>query len=424
MKINMVLFFVFCFCYGQNKTIDGIVAIVEDNIILKSDLSQMISITAAQNKLNLNEPVVYKNLEEKIINSMIDQKVILEMALLDSVIVDESEVDQALEQQIENLIFESNGRENAEKLLGQSINSFRREFWYEMQNRLITERYQQTLLSDIKLTRQDVERFLETYKDSLPIVPTKVKLHHILIKVKPNKKSKQSTINKLKSLREKLVQKKVSFSEQAKLHSEDIGSKGRGGELGWVKRGSLVKNFENTAFTLKLNEISNPIETEFGFHILETLDKKGEKVKVRHILIKPPITELDTKNVYNFLDSLRVYEINNIVDFKSFSEKYNEDETTEKAKGSLGWIIPETFYIEEIGQAINYLEINKCSPPIHSSLGIHLLWIEDVQEGGFLNLKNHYSEVENLALNYKKGKWFNKWIQDAKSKFYIYKQVY
>ena len=98
-----------------------------------------------------------------------------------------------------------------------------------------------------------------------------------------------------------------------------------------------------------------PIETEFGFHILETLDKKGEKIKVRHILIKPPITELDTENVYNFLDSLRVYEIKNIVDFKSFSEKYNEDETTKKAKGNLGWIIPETFYIEEIGQAINYL---------------------------------------------------------------------
>ena len=82
------------------------------------------------------------------------------------------------------------------------------------------------------------------------------------------------------------------------------------------KRGSLVKNFENTAFTLKINEISKPIETEFGFHILETLDKKGEKVKVRHILIKPPITEIDTEIVYNFLDSLRVNEIKTIVDFK------------------------------------------------------------------------------------------------------------
>ena len=369
MKINVLLFSIFCFCCGQNKTIDGIVAIVEDNIILKSDLSQMISITAAQNRLNLNEPVVYKNLEKKIVNSMIDQKVILEMALLDSVVVDDSEVDQALEQQIENLIFESNGKENAEKLLGQSINSFRREFWYEMQNRLITERYQQTLLSDVKLTRQDVEKFLETYKDSLPIVPTKVQLYHILIKVKPNKQSKQATINKLTSLRKKLIQKEVSFSEQAKLHSEDIGSKERGGELGWVKRGSLVKNFENTAFTLKTNEISNPIETEFGFHILETLDKKGEKIKVRHILIKPPITELDTENVYNFLDSLRVYEIKNLIDFKSFSEKYNEDETTKKAKGNLGWIVPETFYIEEIGEAINYLNVKECSPPIHSSFG-------------------------------------------------------
>ncbi len=424
MKINIVLFFIFYFCYSQNKTIDGIVAIVEDNIILNSDLSQMISITAAQNKLNLNEPMVYKNLENKVINSMIDQKVILEMALLDSVVVDESEVDQALEQQIENLIFESNGKENAEELLGQSINSFRREFWYEMQNRLITERYQQMLLSDIKLTREDVEGFLETYKDSLPIVPTKVQLYHILIKIKPSKQSKQATINKLVTLRKKLIQKEVSFSEQAKLHSEDIGSKERGGDLGWVKRGSLVKNFENTAFTLKINEISNPIETEFGFHILETLDKKGEKVKVRHILIKPPITKLDTEKVYKFLDSLRINEIKDIVDFKNFSERFNEDEKTKKTKGSLGWVVPETFYIEEIGKAVNYLNINTCSPPIHSSLGIHLLWVRDVKEGGFLNLKDHYSEIESIALNYKKAKWFNKWVKDAKSRFYIYKHIY
>ena len=424
MKVNIIISFMFCVCFGQNKTIDGIVAIVEDNIILKSDLSQMISITAAQNRLNLNEPTVYKNLENSIINSMIDQKVILEMALLDSVVVDESEVDQALEQQIENLIFESSGKENAEKLLGQSINSFRREFWYEMQNRLITERYQQTLLSNIKLTRKDVEYFFETYKDSLPIVPTKVQLYHILIKVKPSNQSKQATINKLTILREKLIQREVSFSEQAKLYSEDTGSKERGGNLGWVKRGSLVKNFENTAFTLEINEISNPIETEFGFHILETLDKKGEKIKVRHILVKPRITELDTENVYKFLDSLRVNEIKSIVDFKNFSEKFNEDEKTRKTKGNLGWVVPETFYIEEIGKAINYLDINTCSPPIHSSLGIHLLWIKDVKEGGLLNLKDHYSEVESIALNYKKAKWFNKWVEDAKSKFYIYKHIY
>ena len=424
MKINIVFLFIFYVCCGQNKTIDGIVAIVEDNIILNSDLSQMISITAAQNKLNLNEPQVYKNLEEKVINSMIDQKVILEMALLDSVVVDESEVDQALEQQIENLIYESNGKENAEEILGQSINSFRREFWYEMQNRLITERYQQALLSDIKLTREDVEKFLETYKDSLPVFPTKVHLYHILVKVKPSKESKQTTIDKLTTLRKRLVQGEVSFSEQAKLHSEDTGSKGRGGELGWVKRGSLVKNFENAAFTLKVNEISNPIETEFGFHILETLDKKGEKVKVRHILIKPPITDLDTENVYNFLDSLRVNDIKNLVDFKNSSEKYNEDETTKRAKGNLGWVVPETFYIAEIGQAIKYLNINTCSPPIHSSMGIHLLWIKDVKKGGSLNLIDHYSEIENLALNYKKARWYEKWIEDAKSNFYIYKQGY
>ena len=424
MKIKTLLGVVFCVCFGQNKTVDGIMAVVEDNIILKSDLSQMISITATQNKLNLNEPLVYKNLENKIINSMIDQKVILEMALLDSITVEESEVDQALEQQIDNLIFESNGKENAEKLLGQSINSFRREFWYEMQNRLITERYQQTLLSNIKCTREEVEVFLDTFKDSLPSIPTKVQLYHLLVKIKPSEKAKQSTIDKLLNLKEKLIKKESSFSDLAKQYSEDIGSKERGGELGWVKRGSLVKNFENTAFTLKINEISNPIETEFGFHILETLDKKGEKVKVRHILIKPPITQKDVEYVYNNLDSLRKNKVKTITDFKDIAKIYNEDENTIKSYGNLGWVIPETFYIKEIGQAIGFLDLNTCSPPIHSSLGVHLLWMEDIKKGGFLNLEDHYSEIENLTLNYKKANWFNKWIENAKTKFYIYKHNY
>ena len=257
-----------------------VLSIVEDNIILKSDLSQMISITATQNKLDISKPLVYKKLENKIINSMIDQKIILEMALLDSVSVEEQEVDQALEQQIENLIFESNGKENAEKILGQSINSFRREFWYEMQDRLITERYQQGLLSDIKITRKDVEHFLLTYKDSRPIAPMKVKLRHILIKVKPSEESIKSTIDKLLYLKEEINLKKSTFSELANLYSEDPGSKDKGGELGWVRRGSLVKNFENKAFTLNIGEISDPIETEFGFHIWKPLIKKEKKLKL------------------------------------------------------------------------------------------------------------------------------------------------
>ena len=252
----------------------------------------------------------------------------------------------------------------------------------------------------------------------------KVKLRHILIKVKPSEESIKSTIDKLLYLKEEINLKKSTFSELANLYSEDPGSKDKGGELGWVRRGSLVKNFENKAFTLNIGEISDPIETEFGFHILETLDKKGEKVKVRHILIKPPIVQKDIELVYNHLKGLKTNKIKSKDDFIDIVKQYCEDEETKKVNGDLGWIIPDNFYIKEIGQVIKYLDIDTCSDPIHSSLGIHLLWLEKVKEGGFLNLIDHYSEIEALALNYKKMTWFNKWINEAKTNFYIYKQGY
>ena len=121
---------------------------------------------------------------------MIDQKIILKKAELDSVVVDENEVNLALDQQIQMLISQAGGEKKAEEALGQSIKSFRREFWYEMRDRLLSEKYQQQLINNIKVTRLDVLNFYETYKDSLPTIPLKAKVRHCLIKIKPSETAK------------------------------------------------------------------------------------------------------------------------------------------------------------------------------------------------------------------------------------------
>ena len=188
-KITLFLFFSLSFPQ-DNREIDGIAAIVENNIILKSDLLQMVSMTAAQNKINLEQnPDLYNKIEKNILESMINQKVLLEMAMLDSIVIEEEEVNQSLDQQIENLIFQAGGKEGAERALGQSIKDFRREFWYEMQDRLITERYQQSLLNNIKVTREDIKDFLLVYQDSLPVEPTKFQIRHLLRKIKPSEQA-------------------------------------------------------------------------------------------------------------------------------------------------------------------------------------------------------------------------------------------
>ena len=420
----MKLFFLFLtlssFVFSRdNQSVDGVAAIIEEYIVLKSDLAQMLNMAIIQNKIDpLRNIDKVKDLEKSILESMVDQKIILKKAELDSVVVEENEVDLALNQQVETLISQAGGTEKAEEMLGQSTKSFRREFWYEMRDRLVSEKYQQQLINNVKVSRLDVLAFYNTYKDSLPTIPLKAKIRHCLIKVKPSEYSKKTSLQTLKNIKTKIEQGD-SFSELAKEFSEDPGSKSNGGELGWVTRGSLVKSFETAAFTSPLNQITDPVETEFGFHLIETLEKKGEKILVRHILNIPKKTEEDNLLFYNFAKDLKQDSIKTLNDFVFYADKYSEDEKTNKMGGDLGWVDPNSFSIPEIGLAIKYIKIGECSPPINSSLGYHLIWVEDLKKGGRPNLEDHWYDIENMSLNKKKMDWYQNWLKESRESIYI-----
>ena len=403
----------------NNQNIDGVAAIVEEYLVLKSDLAQMLNMSIIQNKMDPTKDIEkIKSLERSILESMIDQKIILKKAELDSVVVNENEVDQALDQQIQMLISQAGGEKKAEEALGQSIKSFRREFWYEMRDRLLSEKYQQQLINNVKVNRSDVLNFYETYKDSLPTIPLKAKIRHCLIKVKPSEAAKKSSFSFLESLKIKIEQGDL-FSDLAKEHSEDPGSKNNGGELGWVKRGSLVKSFETVAFTSPINKITDPVESEFGFHLIETLKKKGDKILVRHILNIPKKTEEDNVLFFNFATTLKNDSIKTLEDFIFYTKKYSGDENTKKLGGDLGWIDPNSYAIPEIGLAIKYIEKGQCSPPINSSAGYHLIWVEDFKKGGRPNLQDHWFDIESMSLNKKKMDWYQKWLEKSRNDVFV-----
>ena len=315
------------------------------------------------------------------------------------------------------LVAQAGGESQAEDALGQPIKDFRREFWYDMKDRMISERYQQQLLSAIVVTRSEVKEFYKTYKDSLPVLPMMAKVRHLQVPIKPGVAAKEKTKSFLSELKSQIVGGNSSFSDVAKAHSLDP-SKNNGGELGWVKRGSLVKNFETTAFTLELGEVSDPIETEFGYHILETLEKQGDKIRVRHVLMSPEITNDDNERAYNLAFSLKD-SATTLQKFKDLVKKYSSDKTTTDIGGDLGWIDPANYAVPEIGQAIKYIELGSCSPPINSSIGFHLLWVGGLKKGGRPNLQDHWAEVESMALNKKKMDWYQGWISGAREKFHI-----
>jgi peptidyl-prolyl cis-trans isomerase SurA len=316
------------------------------------------------------------------------------------------------------LISQSGSEKKTEEALGQSINDFKREFWFDMRDRLVSEKYQQELIGTVFVARPDVVSFYDVYKDSLPSVPLKTKVRHILIPIKPSTDSIEKTKKTLLGYKSEILNGAL-FEDIALKNSIDPGSKKTGGSLGWVSRGSLVKSFEKAAFSAKTGVLVGPIETDFGFHLIETLEKKGEKIKVRHILLTPEITKKDQEKAYNFATSLQKDSIKTLSDFIKNVSLYTNDITTQKIGGDLGWIDPLSYSVPEIGQALKYIDVGVCSPPINSNLGYHLIWIEGVKPGGKANLKDHWVEIENLALNKKKMDYYNKWIDNAKKELFI-----
>jgi len=408
------------FLCGQNQDmpIDGIAAIVGENIILKSDVSQVVGMTALQRGLDVSKDMaILEKLQGEVLGSLIDQKVILEMAKLDSIEVAEKDVERALEQQIETFIMRAGTEKMAETMLGQSLNDFRREYWYDMRDRLITEQYQQQLIMSVNINRKNVVNFFTSYKDSLPSFPVTMKIRHLLTRIKPSEKSRSDAEKKINTVRERILTGE-SFSALAEIYSADPGSKNNGGSLGYIRRNQMVKEFETIAFTQKINMLSEPVETSFGFHILETTEKSGEKIKVRHILISPAITEEDETNTYNYAMMLRDSS-KSLASFKKLVTKYSDDEPTKKIGGDLGWITPNNSPIPAIAEVLGLLEKDECSRPVKSDLGYHLLWVEAVKPGGRPSLETHWVEIEEIALNHKRMEYFQEWVVAARTNIFI-----
>ena len=187
-------------------------------------------------------------------------------------------------------------------------------------------------------------------------------------------------------------------------YSQDPSAKQGAGSLGFVKRGNLVTAFESVAFNLSAGEISDPVKTEFGYHIIETEEVRGDKINVRHILITPPITEKDESRTYKqaaaLKDSSKTLSL-----FIDLVKKHSSDEDTKKSGGNLGWINPETYPIPEFGLILNQINSGECAGPVRTDLGYHLVWLETLKPGGVADLKKHWTEIESIALNKKQTEW-------------------
>jgi peptidyl-prolyl cis-trans isomerase SurA len=240
-----------------------------------------------------------------------------------------------------------------------------------------------------------------------------------LLKVVPSKKQEDKTVAFLEGLRKRILDKNNTFEELAIQYSQDPGAKTSGGSLGFVRRGTLVTPFEAVAFTLEPGELSKPVKTEFGYHIIETEEVRGDRIKVRHILMSAPITDEDESIAYKRAVAIKDSSTT-ISLFLEMINKHTMDEQTKKTGGSLGWINPQTYPVPEFGVVLGKIEKGVCAGPVRSELGYHLLWVESIKTGGAASLQSHWNQVETLALNKKKALWFEGWVASARKNLFIH----
>ena len=313
----------------ESAIIDEVIWVVGDEAILKSDVEAM-RLQAAQDGTKWNgDP-------DCIIPEQIAvQKLYLHQAAIDSIEVSQSEITQMVDQQINGWIQMIGSKEKLEEYKKQSVSQMRNELNEVVRDRMMAQKMQKQLVEDISVTPAEVRRYFSNLpEDSIPYVPTEVEVQIIT----QTPKIEQEEINRVKeTLRDftdRITKGESSFSTLARLYSEDPGTARQGGELDYTGRGMLDPAFANVAFNLTdPKKVSKIVESEFGYHIIQLIDKRGDKIKVRHILMKPQVSDQAVDNCILRLDSIRNDIVSGKFSFDDAASYISDDKDTRNNKG-------------------------------------------------------------------------------------------
>jgi peptidyl-prolyl cis-trans isomerase SurA len=417
---------VFCFvllffskAIFSQEILDRIVAIVDDKIILQSELMQYSYSIAIQSGIDPEkEPEKIQQLQQQTLNSLITQKVLLVQARLDSVEVSDAQIDGVLEDRIQQMIQQLGSEERVQEYFGMPLRQVRREFRTEVEEGLLVQRLQEQKNLEIQITRREVEQFYNSQIDSLPSLKESVKIRHILLNVEPNEDAIAAARQKAEDIRKRLL-KGEDFAEMAKQFSEDPGSAARGGELGLTQRGDMVKEFEEEAFNLEPGEISEIVQSQFGLHIIQVQRKVGEKVEPRHILIRLQPSESDEESTVVLGKEIKRQLLAGEITFEDAVAKYSKDQNTLAAGGDLGWFEIEQLQIETFKETVAKLDVGDISDPQKTRFGYHIIRLEDKKGARQLSINEDWEQIESWALNMKRQVEFEKWVNEIKQDVYI-----
>lgn len=412
--------------YAQNKVIDQVVAVVGSKAILLSDIENEYLQYVAQGLIP-NESIKCELIEE-----LMFQKLLLNQALIDSVTVGDAQVESEMNRRLRYFIDQIGSQEKLEATFKKSILEIKSDMRQSIKDMLITQTMQSKITEKVTITPSEVNTYFKSLpKDSIPLVESEIEIGKISKIIPISEAEKNMVKDKLNGIRDRII-KGEDFATLAKLYSEDPGSYKKGGELGFYGRGELYPEFEAVAYGLKDKEVSPVIETKAGFHIIQLIERRGEQINVRHILLQPKISPDAMYKAKQSLDSIADLINKGLITFENAALKYSDD----PSKNNNGIIVNfqtgsskfTTNELKEINESVFFiidpLKIGELSKSVllkndEDKQEYCLLYVKSRSTAHKANLKDDYGYIQNLALVKKQNEAILKWIKDKKDNTYI-----
>lgn len=405
---------------GAQQSLDRIVAIVDDDIILESEVVQGAYLLAMQLQLDVNKnPKEFDRLKKSTLENLVTQKLLLIQAEKDTIKAEERQVEAYLQQQMQGIVQQLGSEQKVEEYFGTTMAKVRRNYRDEIEKNLRAMQVRNQKLNAIKIGRREVESFFKANKDSVGMIQETVDISHILITPKAGVQAKAAAMEKIQAI-ERRVQSGEDFAALAREFSQDPGSAANGGDLGMVARGDLERPFEEAAFALPAGQVSAIVETRYGYHLIKTEERRGEKIRCRHILITPKPTREDEMAA---VDTIRAIEkqLKNGALFEELVRQYSEDVSTNQLKGHLG-----LFELDQLRErakefvfAIKDVAEGQYSEPVRTQYGFHIIRLNSRAPARELSLEKDYDRIQRMALEYKKQKAFEAWVQEIKQDVFV-----
>ncbi|RDC57438.1 peptidylprolyl isomerase [Pedobacter chinensis] len=422
----LICLFLNSYAQPGKHNIDKVAAVVGNNIILLSDLNQEYTQYLYQG----NPPD--ESIKCRILQNTLTQKLLKQQAEIDSVMVEDGQVDDEVDKRMRSMMQRAGGQERLEQFLNKSVLQYKDEMRPTIKDGLIAQKMQAKITENINVTPMEVEKYFKSLGDTIPEFNTEVEIGEIILDPKLTRAEKQRFHDKIEALRLR-IKGGDDFGVLAKTYSEDPGSSSDGGDLGFFDRSMMAKEFTAWAFKLKAGEISPVFETEFGFHILQVIERRGEQVHARHILIRPATTPESLTRLKLHADSI----YNNIMSRKlSFATAANLYSDNKESKYNGGMMLNA----ENVQSRTTFIPIDRLDPSVFLVIdtmkvgdiskpdlytaadgkqGYRLLYLKSKIPPHKANMAQDFPKIRDAAQSDKINRTLSEWFEKRRESTYI-----